>query len=275
MRGIFATVLAVAITGLAGAAAAQDVSEARRHYELGTRYYDLQRYADAAKEYEAAFVIKDDPALLFNIGQAYRLAQNPRKAIGAYRSYLRRVPNDPRRAEIERRIADLQTQIDREQKNAESPPLGTIQPNGEPAPKPAVEPTPPPAPTPQPAPAPAVQPAPEPSHAARTKKIAAYVLGGVGVAALAAGIGLEVAAKSANDKLTNPPAGTHFNPSQETTVKVDQSAGIAMLAVGGAAVATGVALFVWAHFEERRAKSVAIVPTLGAGHAGVAISGGF
>src|SRR3954468_22210699 len=142
MRGIFGAFLAIVTIGLGGGAAAQDYSEARRHYELGTRYYDLQRYADAAKEYEAAFVIKDDPALLFNIGQAYRLARNPRKANGAYRSYLRRVPNDSRRGEVQRRIADLQKQIDSEEQNAASPPTGTIPPSDE-----ARTTTPPPKPT--------------------------------------------------------------------------------------------------------------------------------
>src|SRR5207302_5377370 len=122
----------------------------------------------------------------------------------------------------------------REERNAESPPLGTIppSPSGEAAPKPAAPVPPTPAPSP---PAPVVQPSPPPPSpsAVRTKKIAAYVLGGVGVAALAAGLGLELAAKAANDKLTAPSPGTHFDPSQESAVKVDQGAGITLLAVGG------------------------------------------
>ena len=35
-----------------------------------------RRFAEAAEEYEAAYQAKDDPALLFNLGQAYRLAGN-------------------------------------------------------------------------------------------------------------------------------------------------------------------------------------------------------
>src|SRR3954453_3022703 len=239
MRASISIVLAAALLFVCGGARAQNVSEARKHYELGTKYYDLQRYADAAKEYEAAFVIKDDPALLFNIGQAYRLARNPRKAIGAYRSYLRRVPNDSRRGEVQRRIADLQKQIDSEEQNAASPPTGTIPPSDE-----ARTTTPPPKPTTPPpaaevAPTTTATPIPEATTTppgVRTKKLAAYIVGGVGVAALGVGVGRELAAVSANKSLPSPPPGTHFDPGKETAVKVDQAAGITLLAVGGAAI---------------------------------------
>ena len=36
---------------------AKDVSVAREHYQRGTKLYDLQRYEEAAKEYEAAYEI--------------------------------------------------------------------------------------------------------------------------------------------------------------------------------------------------------------------------
>jgi tetratricopeptide (TPR) repeat protein len=278
MRASLSIGLAASVLMMCGAAGAQDLSEARKHYDLGTKYYDLQRYADAAKEYEAAFVIKDDPALLFNIGQAYRLARNPRKAIGAYRSYLRRVPNDSRRGEVQRRIADLQKQIDSEEQNAASPPTGTIPPSDEgrtttPPPKPT---TPPPvaevAPTTTAAPtAQAVTTPP----GVRTKKLGAYIVGGVGVASLGAGLGLELAAVSANKSLTSPSPGTHFDPGKETAVKVDQAAGITLLAVGGAAIATAVALYVYARFEQRRPSPVAVAPSVSADHAGLVVVGGF
>jgi tetratricopeptide (TPR) repeat protein len=279
MRVAISMVLAAVILIACGGAQAQGVSEARKHYELGTKYYDLQRYADAAREYEAAFVIKDDPALLFNIGQAYRLARNPRKAIGAYRSYLRRVPNDSRRAEVEKRIADLQKQIEREEQNAESPPTGTLPPSEEgAAPRPTTPPpgTAPPAAEVPPATAATTPPPPAtPPPGVRTKKLAAYVLGGVGVAALGIGLGLELNAWSTNKSLTSPSPGTHFDPAKEQTVKVDQAAGISLLAIGGAALATGVALYVYARFEQRRASPVAVAPSVGADHAGLVFVGGF
>lgn len=54
-------------------AIADNLAAARQHYERGTTLYDLGKYIDAAHEYEAAFDAHSDPALLFKIGQAYRL----------------------------------------------------------------------------------------------------------------------------------------------------------------------------------------------------------
>jgi tetratricopeptide (TPR) repeat protein len=80
---------------------AEDAKQAKEHFERGTTAYDLQRYAEAAREYELAYEAKNDPALLFNIGQAYRFAGDYAKAIGAFKSYLRRVPKLSNRAEVE------------------------------------------------------------------------------------------------------------------------------------------------------------------------------
>jgi tetratricopeptide (TPR) repeat protein len=102
------------------AAAADDTQSARAHFARGTKLYDLGRYLDAAKEYEATYELKDDPALLFNIGQAYRLGKNYPDAIRAYKSFLRRVPASDQRASIEGYIADMQAAIEREQ--AKPPP---------------------------------------------------------------------------------------------------------------------------------------------------------
>jgi hypothetical protein len=121
----------------------------------------------------------------------------------------------------------------------------------------------------------AAQPSPSTSQGVRTKKLAAYVLGGVGVAALGVGLALELTAWSANKSLTSPSPGTHFDPAKETTVKVDQAAGITLLAIGGAALATGVALYVYARFEQRRPSPVAFAPSVSADHAGLVILGGF
>src|SRR5262249_8931733 len=48
------------------------------------------------------------PELLFNIGQAYRLAGKPQEALAAYRGFLRRVPDAPQRAEVRERISSLE-----------------------------------------------------------------------------------------------------------------------------------------------------------------------
>jgi tetratricopeptide (TPR) repeat protein len=120
-----ALVLIVAVAAVARPSFAEgvdDVQSARDHFAVGKRLYDLGRFADAAREYEAAYQAKDDPALLFNLGQAYRLAHDARRALLAYRSYLRNVSDAPNRAEVEAHIAELQALVDRQDQAKPPPP---------------------------------------------------------------------------------------------------------------------------------------------------------
>ena len=110
--GVVVAVL-VAVPAGGRAEPVDDVQAARDHFAKGKRLYDLGRFADAASEYELAYRAKDDPALLFNIGQAYRLAGVPAKALLAYKAYLRNVPDAPNRGEVEKWIGELQARTDR------------------------------------------------------------------------------------------------------------------------------------------------------------------
>jgi tetratricopeptide (TPR) repeat protein len=71
--------------------------------------YDLGNYDEAASRYEAAYRLVQDPALLFNIGQAYRLGGRTDKALAAYKGFLRTAPaDDPNRAPVSSRVAELE-----------------------------------------------------------------------------------------------------------------------------------------------------------------------
>lgn len=85
-------------------------TEAKAHYGRGTSYYNLGRYAEALAEYEAAYLAVQDPPFLFNIAQCQRKMGHDQEALGAYRSYLRVAPNAPNRAEVHKRIAELERQ---------------------------------------------------------------------------------------------------------------------------------------------------------------------
>jgi len=100
---------------------------ARAEVAAGTAAYNLGYYDDAARHYEEAYRQVPDPALLFNIGQAYRLAGKPDRAITAYRSYLRTAPADAaNRSQVEKRIPELEKLV-AEMKNAQTaPPPGTL-----------------------------------------------------------------------------------------------------------------------------------------------------
>jgi hypothetical protein len=89
--------------------AEDNVDAAREHYQKGKRAYDVGHFAEAAREYELAYAAKDDPALLFDLAQAQRMAGDRIAAVLAYKAYLRNAPDAADRAEVEQRIQELQT----------------------------------------------------------------------------------------------------------------------------------------------------------------------
>src|SRR6185503_4516701 len=72
---------------------------AKEHYNRGTSFYDLGKYDEAIKEFEAAYQLKNDPAFLYNLAQSYRQAGNHERAVHFYKTYLRYVPNAKNRAD--------------------------------------------------------------------------------------------------------------------------------------------------------------------------------
>jgi tetratricopeptide (TPR) repeat protein len=108
---VVACLVAAAVTVGAAAAHAQEKDNkvlAKEHFQRGTSFYDLGRYPEAIKEFEAAYHLKNDPAFLYNLAQSYRLAGNAERALHFYRTYLRYVPKAANRPEIEERIKALE-----------------------------------------------------------------------------------------------------------------------------------------------------------------------
>src|SRR5262245_40948896 len=105
---------------------------AKQHYERGSTLYDVGQYREAAREYEEAYKLKSDPALLFNMGQAYRLGGDNVAALRAYKSYLRRSPEASNRRDVEAYIVKLQKLIDEQQATSTGPPTGTLTPQDQP-----------------------------------------------------------------------------------------------------------------------------------------------
>jgi hypothetical protein len=82
---------------------------ARAHYETATRLYEVREYADALKEYKAAYVAKPDAAFLFNIGQCYRKMDKNAEALDFFQQFLKKSPpDDPNRALVEARIRNIE-----------------------------------------------------------------------------------------------------------------------------------------------------------------------
>jgi tetratricopeptide (TPR) repeat protein len=107
---VYVSGAAIALVSTVGQAEATPKEEAARaETSRGAAAYNLGHYDEAAQHYEEAYRLIQDPTLLFNIGQSYRLAGKTDKAIVAYRSYLRTAPDDaPARAQVERRVKELE-----------------------------------------------------------------------------------------------------------------------------------------------------------------------
>jgi hypothetical protein len=129
--------------------------DARPYLDKATAAYGLGRYAVAAENFEKAYELKPDPALLYNAAQAHRLAGNKQRALELYESYLRMYGKKDKREEVERRIKELKQAIAHDKTVATSPPT-TTEPVSPSPPAAAAPPksAPPPLPAPAPPPAP-------------------------------------------------------------------------------------------------------------------------
>ncbi len=86
-------------------------AEAKKHYEEGTKAFNLGEYPRAIAEFKATYNAKPDPLLLYNIAQSYRLAEDAAQALFFYKSFLRNMPAATNRKEVEGRIKELEKKV--------------------------------------------------------------------------------------------------------------------------------------------------------------------
>jgi tetratricopeptide (TPR) repeat protein len=212
-------------------------ARARRHYEIGERHQRAGDYDAAIAEYQAAYDLAPLPGLLFNLGQAFRLKGEKRQALAHYKLFLATAPQGRAAVEAEGHVRALEAAIAAE---------------------------PPPAPTPPPL-APAEPPAPPPrGHGLR---IAGYVTGGVGLAALGAGVTFGLRARS----LARETEAT-FDPDKHAEGEAAERNMIIATAVGAAAVIAGVTLVL---VDRGAARRVEVAPVAFGGGGGVLVLGRF
>ncbi len=103
--------LAPAIEGRAAAQvmASDRDAEGRALFDAAVAAYDAGRYADALRHFRAAYEASHRPELLYNIGQAADRLRRDDEAVEAFTQFLEAVPDSPRRAQIEARIAVLRS----------------------------------------------------------------------------------------------------------------------------------------------------------------------
>jgi tetratricopeptide (TPR) repeat protein len=102
--------LKIALTPMpdgSGPLTAAQKQEIREHYQRASRDYDLGKFADAIDEYQTIYEIDGDPVMLYNLAQAYRLSDQPDRALQFYRRYLERAPDAHNRDAVDQKIAAL------------------------------------------------------------------------------------------------------------------------------------------------------------------------
>jgi tetratricopeptide (TPR) repeat protein len=136
-RTRLAWLLALAVTLAGGRAWGEARTEkAREHYLQGDAYYKLDKYAEALREYEQAYIAKPDPSFLYNIAQCHRLTGDRADALKFYRRYLRDAPAAPNRAIAEKHIRELEASLAHPAEHGEAPPptLAALPPPSPPSP---------------------------------------------------------------------------------------------------------------------------------------------
>ena len=116
-------------------ARAEPADEARAAFEHGTALYTLHRFAEAATQFEKAFELKPDPAILYNAAQAHRFAGNKSRALELYEGYLRLYRDRPNADEVREHVRQLRAAIDSEQSATHAPPTGQAPMTNDPAPR--------------------------------------------------------------------------------------------------------------------------------------------
>jgi len=257
---------------------------AKEHYTRGTSFYDLGRYDDAIKEFEAAYQLKNDPAFLYNLAQSYRQAGNHERAVHFYKTYLRYVPKAPNKADIEEKIKTEEQLIAKgggTGSGTSPPPVTTTTPpttttttppgNAPPPPVVTVPPTtsplppgyaPPPTYTPPPA---AASPS-GPSDPGRKFRIAGIAAAGAGAVAWVVGIiEWRRAVSASNDIEAAAHNGDAFDPDVQSRGKSAETAQWWLYGLGALAIAGGAGLWFYGQHvtaAETTTWRVSLAPTL-------------
>ena len=136
-----------------GVSAESDKNAARAEWRQGNVAYNLGHFDDAAKHYEAAYKLVQDPAFLFNIAQSYRMGGKLVQALDLYRAFLRTTGADAQnRDTAEKFVQEIKRKLEEKKEAAPIAPPEAV-PAKEPTPAPLTTPPPPAAATPAEAPA--------------------------------------------------------------------------------------------------------------------------
>jgi tetratricopeptide (TPR) repeat protein len=220
IRGILALVLLGAVVAPAHAMT-EDEERAKAHFLAGQSYYEQASYGDALKEFGEAYRISKKPALLYNLARCHEALDHYADAVAMLERYLQEDPDASDRDAIQSRIEHLKER----QRAAEQARAAAAK-------------------TPAPTVAPSAPPPPAP---VRRQRKWTWIVGGVGVAALAGALGTGIASQLDYNSLGSSCTANQCDPSKAADLDRGKQLALAtdiLWPVGAAAVATAVVLFV-------------------------------
>jgi tetratricopeptide (TPR) repeat protein len=252
-----------------------DVDRAHSVFLSGKQFLDESNYDKAIGYFNDAYSIDCSVhAILPIIATAYERKGDKGEAVRALDEYLRRVPNAPDREHVERRIKNLNDQLERESASVAAPsPAAPSSASAAPAATAAPEPLPASPSATSSAPAGAT---PETGAHTATPWIVVGIGGAVaiaGVALFAVGAGdISSAASSCGNKHQNCPADVASKGNRGISL---EKAGVTTGILGIAALAGGL---IW-HFAEKPSATGAtgafVKPVVAPGYAGIELAGVF
>lgn len=260
--------------------------EAKRLVDEGIAAQNAKDYDKAIDLYKRAFALVPHPILLFNVGQAHRLAGRPDQAVPFYERYLAADPNGSEAVAARAALAAIKAaapaggapRAGAETRPAETRPAETTpaETSGRPAaPPPVSQDVPPKTVGLTPESMPALEPdAPHRTDtvagSGRTLRLTGIVLGGAGLASAVVGVYFTTRVRhwEAEAELEGAPYTVTKPKGEAAQLRGD----IAYALAGGLAI--GGAVTYWLGYrKDRDSQTTAWVPVVGAGVAGIALTG--
>jgi tetratricopeptide (TPR) repeat protein len=234
-------IAAIVATVLGGPAFADAVPPlARQFSDRGRALHDLGDYDQAIVAYKQAYMIAPSPGLLFNMAQAYRLAGDCPQAASFYRRFLSTGPEPEARRVTEQHLAVVESCVRR---GGSGGPALALRAHDDPA-------------------------VDEPGAGKRHLGMA--IAGGGGLL-LVAGVYFALDARSASDQVANAYAhGASWKMIADLDQRGQRSSEIAagLAITGGAAVATGVVLYILGRRDDATAERIPAVTVAPGAHGG-------
>ena len=236
----------------------EDDERAKAHFLAGQSYYEQASYTDALREFNEAYRISKRPALLYNIARCHEALEQYADAVKMLEAYLDQDPQTSDRAAVETRIGNL-----KEREAAQEKAQKAATETAKPPPTTATATTSPPAPPPAPA---------------QRKRVATWIVGGIGLGALAAALGTGVASQLAYNDLSSKCTGDRCDASLQGKLNTGRRLAVAtdvLWPIGAAAVATAVVLFFVEGRHGHKEHASVVVPLVGPSLGGLAVARDF